>query len=191
MYPTRNNEILNLVCIHPDQASEAADNTWNEAGNQENMLKVFEGFDVRALKLLKMADLATLKVWKLMDMDAIPNWHMDKFCLLGDAAHPFLPHQGQGGAQAIEDGVSLGVLLPINTKPAEVPARLKLYQECRKERAETIQEYTRISGEDIKPETVNNSVKVIKFFAYNCGHDEHHHSVYKLREWQYKENPKL
>jgi 2-polyprenyl-6-methoxyphenol hydroxylase-like FAD-dependent oxidoreductase len=29
--------------------------------------------------------------------------------LLGDAAHPMLPHTGQGAAQALEDAVALGL----------------------------------------------------------------------------------
>lgn len=31
--------------------------------------------------------------------------------LVGDAAHPMLPHQGQGGAQGIEDGLVLGITM--------------------------------------------------------------------------------
>ena len=191
MYPTRNNEIFNFVCIHPDQFPEAARDTYNEPGTPENLLQAFDGFDPRALALLKMADPATLKVWKLMDMDQVTSWHTGKLCLLGDAAHPFLPHQGQGGAQAIEDGVALGVLLPFGTKPADVPARLKLYEECRKERAEMVQEFTRQSGADIQPGHLNNAAKVMKFMVYNCAHDEHHHSIQKLREWQHKQRPDL
>ena len=45
--------------------------------------------------------------------------------LLGDAAHPLLPHTGQGAAQAIVDGVTLGRLLAGN---ADVPSALRAYQ---------------------------------------------------------------
>jgi salicylate hydroxylase len=53
---------------------------------------------------------------------------------------------GQGGAMAIEDGASLGAFLPLGTTRADVPSRLQLYEKCRKERVETIQDFTRRSG---------------------------------------------
>ncbi len=40
-------------------------------------------------------------------MIAPPPWHKGRVVLLGDAVHAFLPHLGQGAAQAIEDGVVL------------------------------------------------------------------------------------
>ena len=69
--------------------------------------------------------------------------------MIGDAAHPFLPNQGQGGAQAIEDAVSLAAVLPFGTNSDEIPDRLRVYEACRYERAHTIQEFTRISGRDL------------------------------------------
>ena len=63
-----------------------------------------------------------------------------------DAAHPFLPHQAQGAAQAIEDAASLAAVLPLGTSPEEVQERLELYQLCRHERASKIQHLTRLSG---------------------------------------------
>jgi 2-polyprenyl-6-methoxyphenol hydroxylase-like FAD-dependent oxidoreductase len=36
-------------------------------------------------------------------------WGAGRVTLLGDAAHPLLPHTGQGAAQALEDAVALGV----------------------------------------------------------------------------------
>lgn len=75
------------------------------------------------------------------------NGHL---ALLGDAAHPFLPHQGQGAGCAIEDAASLGVILPLGTTRTEVPERLKLYEKTRMERAHRIQEFSRRAGSDLK-----------------------------------------
>jgi salicylate hydroxylase len=41
----------------------------------------------------------------------LPVWGRGRITLLGDAAHPVLPHTGQGAAQSIEDGVALGLVL--------------------------------------------------------------------------------
>jgi 2-polyprenyl-6-methoxyphenol hydroxylase-like FAD-dependent oxidoreductase len=81
-------------------------------------------------------------------MDVIPQWHHHRLALLGDAAHPFLPHQGQGGGVAIEDAISLSVVLGKDTPIVEVPERLKLYHDIRHERATRIQGFSRLIGED-------------------------------------------
>ena len=49
-----------------------------------------------------------LRVDDLVDRDPIPFWGRGVVTLLGDAAHPVLPHTGQGAAQAIVDAVALG-----------------------------------------------------------------------------------
>jgi len=52
-----------------------------------------------------------LRVDDLVDRDPIPFWGRGVVTLLGDAAHPLLPHTGQGAAQAIVDAVALGTVL--------------------------------------------------------------------------------
>jgi 2-polyprenyl-6-methoxyphenol hydroxylase-like FAD-dependent oxidoreductase len=49
-----------------------------------------------------------LRYDELVDRDPIPFWGREVVTLLGDAAHPLLPHTGQGAAQAIVDAVTLG-----------------------------------------------------------------------------------
>ena len=50
---------------------------------------------------------------------------------------------------AIEDAISLSVLLPSGTKVEDLNERLGLYERCRRERVEKIQEITRRVGEDL------------------------------------------
>ena len=47
----------------------------------------------------------------LVDRDPLPRWGDGVVTLIGDAAHPMLPHTGQGAAQAIVDAVTLGKML--------------------------------------------------------------------------------
>ena len=47
----------------------------------------------------------------LVDRDPLPSWGAGRVTLIGDAAHPMLPHTGQGAAQAIVDAVTLGEML--------------------------------------------------------------------------------
>jgi 2-polyprenyl-6-methoxyphenol hydroxylase-like FAD-dependent oxidoreductase len=47
----------------------------------------------------------------LVDRDPIASWGRGVMTLLGDAAHPLLPQTGQGAAQAMVDGVTIGRML--------------------------------------------------------------------------------
>ncbi|KAI9776704.1 MAG: hypothetical protein M1839_009431 [Geoglossum umbratile] len=56
------------------------------------------------------------------------------------------PDQGQAGAQAIEDACALGLLFE-NVEPADIGARLKLYEKVRMGRASAVQIFSRF-GQD-------------------------------------------
>ena len=145
--PTSHNELLNFVCIHPASSSEVSDD-YNKAASKSKLLEVFGDFHPRLVKLLDKVDPKDLKIYPLYDMETLPTFVSGRMALVGDAAHPFTPHLAQGGAMAIEDGVSLGVMLGNGTLHADVPERLQLYNKARYVRATTIQEYSRLVGED-------------------------------------------
>lgn len=58
-------------------------------------------------------------------------WGEGRVTLLGDAAHPVLPHTGQGAAQALEDAVALG--LTLRDQP-DIEFGLRLYEAVRQAR---------------------------------------------------------
>lgn len=103
---------------------------------------------------------------------------------MGDAAHPFLPHQGQGGAQAMEDGAALGALFPLGTLPSEVASRLELYTKCRYGRATIIQNYSRDSGFKVKGvEHVKKEIMdPLQFTAFNFRHDAFENAAEALKK---------
>lgn len=150
VYPTTNNQLLNFVCIHPEAEFEAGSDGWNKRASLGQMLKIYVGFDPAMVALISKADEESLKAWTLLDMEVMSTWVKGKLALLGDAAHPFTPHQGQGAGQAIEDAASLAVVFPPEVKKDEITARLELFEKIRKERADRIQEYSRIAGSDLK-----------------------------------------
>jgi 2-polyprenyl-6-methoxyphenol hydroxylase-like FAD-dependent oxidoreductase len=76
-------------------------------------------------------------------------------------------NRGQGGATAIEDAVALGTVLERGLQKDEVPARLKLYEKIRYERANRIQQYTRIAGGDVKDKSISlNSNYTMTFHEF-------------------------
>ena len=163
-YPCANDTILNFVCIHPAHLSATSDG-YDAGANKSQLLDVFSGFHKSILALLGKADPQTLKVYPLFDMDTLPTFIADRLALIGDAAHPFLPHLAQGGAMAIEDAVALGVMLGNNATRESVPDRLNMYNEARYERATRIQHYTRLVGGDglDQKEEVDDFAREYKF----------------------------
>ena len=147
IYPCKNNEILNFVCIHPAHESDPMIGESKER-IKEGMLTIFSSFHPAMLKMLEKADPSTLSIWPLFDMETLPKFNSGRLALVGDAAHPFLPHLGQGAAMAMEDGLSVGIMLSQNAKKDEVPQRLALYNEARYDRACLAQKYTRLTGKD-------------------------------------------
>ncbi|EKJ74975.1 hypothetical protein NXS19_008499 [Fusarium pseudograminearum] len=192
MYPCSNNTFMNFVAIHPSNISAGANKGagWGRGGSTELLKEVYKDFEPKVRALLELVDADELKLWTLLDMDRIPTWHKERLVLLGDAAHPFLPHQGQGGGIAIEDAASLAALLPLGTTPADIPSRLALYEKTRDERAHTVQEFTRQAGEDLHGEK-RAKFNIYKFLDYNFNHDEWHNSTKALKDHLHSQNKNL
>ncbi|MGC1916053.1 MAG: FAD-dependent monooxygenase, partial [Pseudolabrys sp.] len=85
------------------------------------------------------------KMWVLCDRPAIKNWTKGRITLLGDAAHPMLPHLGQGANQSIEDGMALATILA-RADRTTVPAALVAYERLRRERVAQVQRGARENG---------------------------------------------
>ncbi len=69
---------------------------------------------------------------------------------------------------AIEDGLSVGTMLPFGTLPNEVESRLQLYNAARYERASAIQEYSRYAGGDSTTKVVSKSGSPLKGMLAGC-----------------------
>jgi 2-polyprenyl-6-methoxyphenol hydroxylase-like FAD-dependent oxidoreductase len=70
-----------------------------------------ERFDPRFRAIVEATEEADMRFDRLMQRAPLERWGSGRITLLGDAAHPMLPHTGQGAAQAIEDAVALGLAL--------------------------------------------------------------------------------
>ncbi|KAH8804405.1 putative salicylate hydroxylase [Xylogone sp. PMI_703] len=186
IYPCVNSTLLNFVCIHPSHLSGSSDE-YNEPVSQQKLLEIYRDFDPRMVHLLKKSAAESLKVFPLYDMETLPTFINDKLAVIGDAAHPFTPHLAQGGAMAIEDAVSLGVMLPLGTKPEEISERLKLYNEARYKRATTVQNNSRIAGGD----GTASAQTLDEFWDYAMSHDEYHASTQILREYTWNLKPNI
>ncbi|ESZ89778.1 hypothetical protein SBOR_9838 [Sclerotinia borealis F-4128] len=130
---------------------------WNNNVPTETLLNELDDFHPTLRTLLSKAK--DVRLWKLLFRAPLPTWHKGKLVVIGDAAHPMLPYQGQAGAQAIEDGCALGILfsnLP-NTNPETISSRLTSFENVRRNRASAMQMFSN-AGPD-EAEKVKESVR--------------------------------
>ncbi len=134
VFPVRHGTMVNYVGFVP--TDEEMKESWSAPGDPEVLRREFEGWDPRIGEVLKQVD-KTFR-WALYDREPLPTWSKGRLTLLGDAAHPMLPHLGQGANQSIEDGMALATILG-EIDAAAVPAALRAYERLRRERVAEVQ----------------------------------------------------
>ena len=124
-------------------ADEEMKESWSAPGDPDMLRHEFKGWDARIGTLL--SEVRNTFRWALYDREPLPVWTKGRLTLLGDAAHPMLPHLGQGANQAIEDGMALATILAQSDR-AKVPLALLAYERLRRERVAAIQRGARENG---------------------------------------------
>jgi salicylate hydroxylase len=140
-FPVSQGRLINIVAFVPSTSD--MEETWFAQGDVKTLAGEYEGWDDPVRNLIAALD-HTFR-WGIYDRPALPYWSKGCVTLLGDAAHPMVPHFGQGAGQAIEDGFALAVLLD-HARRDEVPARLQAYQNLRLGRTSRIQAASRLAG---------------------------------------------
>jgi len=151
-YPISNKQIYNMATAQPDTNFAAApSSSYTTKGSKKDMLACYHDFCPRVQKLLNLVPEGEVCEWKLRVHAPLPTWIYGSVALLGDACHPTLPHLAQGAAQAIEDAAVLGVVLGNlpSTSPSDIHKALKVYEDIRKVRAETLVELAAESGRSL------------------------------------------
>jgi salicylate hydroxylase len=141
VFPVRHGTMVNYVGFVP--TDREMKESWSAPGDPAVLRREFEGWDARIGEVLKQVD-KTFR-WALYDREPLPGWSKGRLTLLGDAAHPMLPHLGQGANQSIEDGMALATILA-QTDSSGVPAALLAYEKLRRERVAEVQLGARKQG---------------------------------------------
>jgi 2-polyprenyl-6-methoxyphenol hydroxylase-like FAD-dependent oxidoreductase len=140
-FPVRGGRMINYVGFVP--ADEEMRESWSAPGDPDALRREFAGWDRRIEGLL--AQVRTTFRWALYDREPLPTWTRGRLSLLGDAAHPMLPHLGQGANQSIEDGMALATILARADRDT-APAALTAYERLRRERVAQVQRGARQNG---------------------------------------------
>ncbi len=140
-FPLRAGTIINFVGFVP--ADEEMKESWSAPGDPDVLRSEFAGWDPCVGALL--AQVRQTFRSALYDREPLPVWTRGRLTLLGDAAHPMLPHLGQGANQSIEDGMALATILS-RADRATAPAALLAYEQLRRERVAQVQRGARANG---------------------------------------------
>jgi salicylate hydroxylase len=137
-YPVSAGRLLTFVAVVPGRDGDVE--SWSSPGDPADLAVALADFEP-AVKALA-ATVTETRRWALCDRRPLAAWGTGRITLLGDAAHPMLPHLGQGASQAIEDAYALAYFIARDASPAG----LRRYEEARRPRTAWIQAASRGGG---------------------------------------------
>jgi salicylate hydroxylase len=141
VYPVRAGTLLN--CAGYVQADEEMKESWSAPGDPRALAREFSNFDPMVGSVI--GKITSTFRWGLYDREPLSTWVHGRLALMGDAAHPMLPHSGQGANQAIEDAVTLAALLS-RCDRSSVPKAFQTYEALRRDRCARVQRGSRVNG---------------------------------------------
>lgn len=120
----------------------------NQGGDiRADLMQYFDGWATPVQTLIQQLDPDTTNRVLIHDLGPLTQMVRGRVALLGDAAHATCPDLGQGGCQAIEDGLVLcNYLMSTNISVADA---LKRYEAERLERTSPVVEKARKRAEQI------------------------------------------
>jgi salicylate hydroxylase len=145
LIPIRNRSEIAMSAAIP--ARTPPETLWG-AVSAKDIVSAYSDFDPLIARLIqgRTAEITTHPVF---DKAPIERWADGRIVLLGDAAHPMAPMNGQGANQAIQDGVTLAVAL-CGRHLGDPAAALAEYQSIRAPVTARIQTLSRQPPEAMK-----------------------------------------
>ncbi|KXH38484.1 hypothetical protein CSIM01_05609 [Colletotrichum simmondsii] len=158
VYPCRDLEVMNFACAVPDSMlRQKTEESWTKDGDVHEMLESFKDFPSWLLQLMKT--LSDVKLYQLRDADPLSTFTKDSTVLIGDAAHPMVPYQGQGANQALEDAEAFRILVHPDFTKENLPGKLKQWDQARCSRASQVQLNSRVAAARVSPEIIMQRMK--------------------------------
>ncbi|KAL2807928.1 FAD/NAD(P)-binding domain-containing protein [Aspergillus granulosus] len=194
-YPCADNTIQNFVAMYNDPRTDDHEREdWDRSASIEKVLSYYQDFHPHIVKIISKA--TDIKRWPLLYRDPIPTISKGRLLLIGDAAHPMLPHQGQGCAMSIEDGGALNEVflnLPNEVSEDEIRRRITLFEKIRHRRASALQVMSNAAQDQIwrvrervrlyMPDGVEPPSTVPELWAHNFGYDVLGDSQRQVKEY--------
>ncbi|KAK0467871.1 salicylate hydroxylase [Desarmillaria tabescens] len=141
MSPCSGYEIISFYCFMPTEMTKHHEEgfVFAEAPIEDILIGRYDELDPDCIALLKHS--VDRVPWRLYKHEPYPYWYKRRACILGDAAHPMMPHQSQGACMAIEDAAALGIIFSDKYDfTNDIEAGLAMYQTIRKPRGTRVQD---------------------------------------------------
>lgn len=138
-YPVRGGAEVAVVVI---AVEDWQGQDWDTEADRLALMARIGSFHVSLTEPLAAAH--SWRKWALFRLAALPRWSAGRVTLLGDAAHPMLPHLAQGGVLALEDAIVLADCL--GACPGDEPRAVLAYESQRRQRAARVQAASRRNG---------------------------------------------
>lgn len=175
------------AAVLPADENYSDKESWKAEGNIDHLISKLGDFHSDVKNIFK--SFKAIKIYGLYDREDLDKWFIDKVALLGDAAHPGQPHQGANAGQAIEDGLTLAIILEYAETDPDIKQNvnkwLNVFELSRKKRAEDVVLTSRRMGQIFdKLVDSEKSIKLIeKNFSWIYNHDanaEIEKAIYRL-----------
>ncbi|QRY44879.1 FAD-dependent monooxygenase [Mycolicibacterium boenickei] len=140
-YPVSGGELINIVAFVPTNLTVTE--SWTAPGDVAELAAAYRGWDPTVSSIIDAMD-STFR-WGIYDREPLDRWSTERITLLGDSAHAVTPHLGQGANQAIEDAMTLAVVLR-DARPGEIGTRLRHYENLRSDRTGHVRRQARAAG---------------------------------------------
>ncbi|MFJ4655195.1 FAD-dependent monooxygenase [Nocardia sp. NPDC088792] len=149
-YPVSAGAMLNVVASVPTNLD--IEESWSAPGDITELAAAYTHWDKQVRQVIATMD-HTFR-WGIYDRTPQHRWSTNRITLLGDSAHAVTPNLGQGANQAVEDAITLAVLLT-HAHPADIPSRLRTYETLRIERNRQVHNGARVAGELYRSTTLS------------------------------------
>jgi 2-polyprenyl-6-methoxyphenol hydroxylase-like FAD-dependent oxidoreductase len=151
-YPLRRRSLMNLIGV--GRESRWQEEGWRIPATIEEFENLYSDLYPPALQLIRAISPGTLFKWGLRDREPLQQYSKGRVTMLGDAAHPMTPFLGQGACIAIEDAMVLGRAFAVADT---VEQALLMYENTRKERANSVQLASRRQADEIQGVTAKGA----------------------------------
>jgi salicylate hydroxylase len=138
-YPVRGGSEIAAVVIATE---EWQGREWDAEADRSSLIQRLAGFNETLAEPLIEAP--AWRKWALYRLPSLPRWSAGRIALMGDAAHPMLPHLAQGGVLALEDAIVLADA--IAGHPGNEAAAFLAFEAKRRARAARVQAMSRLNG---------------------------------------------